>query len=386
MSRRARTGLAGVLVGLALLPLVLSLRGGAGSVRASDFTVVYTGATLIRQGQPAAVYDQRRLGPALLRASEGRIDPQLPFDYPLADALPMVPLTLLPLQAAFRVWQVAILGLLALAIVVLGRILPLGKSARGWGLLAILAAEPTWALLTEGQLGGLLLVGAVAILAATARDRPGWGLLGGALLAVKPQYLPAFLAVLVAARCWRSLLAASAAGVAVACSALLVGWSAGLVAMVRAALSAGVATDLRTMDSWAAILALALPARAAVAGSLALLAAALVGLVVLAALGRIDPLPFAALAGCFALLASPHTLPHDLVLLAVPAWAAFALSRQGRLSSPLAGLALVQAALILDLRGLPVSLGAFALTAVLGWYVLDFRRRAAATPRLAAAA
>ena len=386
MSRRRRTWLVGGLAGLALVPVVLSVRGGAASVQSSDFTVLYTAASLVRHGQLAAVYDQAKMGPALLQVSDGHIDPTLPFDYPLADALPLVPLTLLPLQAAFRVWQLLILLLLGAAVFVLNRLHPLGKSAVPFGLLAVLAAEPTWALLTEGQLGGVLLIGTVAMLAAASRDVAAWGFLGGVWLAFKPQYLPAYLALLWAGRCRRALLAVVAGSLLVGCSALLAGGPSGMMAMVRGMLAGSAWADLRHMDSWAGLLALALPPRVAMIGGLGLFGATLILLPVLAARRQVDVLPFAALAGCLALLGSPHTLPHDLVLLLVPAWAAFVLHRQGRLRSPVAGLVILQLGWVADLHGLPFSAGALALTGVLGWYLRDFTRRAAARSRLSQAA
>lgn len=385
MSRRRRIWLVGVLAGFALVPVVLSVRGGAASVQNSDFTVLYTAATFVRQGQLAAVYDQTRMGPALLQVSGGRIDPYLAFDYPLADALPLVPLTLLPLQTAFRVWQLLILLLLAASVWLLNRLHPLGKSAVPWGLLVVLAAEPTWALLTEGQLGALLLIGAVAMVAAANNDRAGWGFAGGVLLAVKPQYLPAYLALLWAVRCRRALLAAVAGSLLVGCSALLAGWPSGMAIMVRAMLASNARGDLRSMDSWAGLLAVALPPRPAVIAGLCLFGATLIVLLVLAR-RRMDLLAFAGLAGYLAVLGSPHTLPHDVVLLLVPAWAAFALHQQGRLRSPIVGLVALQVGWVVDLHGLPVSAGALALTGVLGWHLIDFRRRAATRPRLAEAA
>jgi hypothetical protein len=386
MSRRRRTWLVGGLAGLALVPVVLSVRGGAAGVQSSDFTVLYTAASLVRHGQLAAVYDQAKMGPALLQVSDGHIDPTLPFDYPLADALPLVPLTLLPLQAAFRVWQVLILLLLGAAVFVLNRLYPLGKSAVPFGLLAVLAAEPTWALLTEGQLGGVLLIGAVAMLAAASREVAAWGFLGGVWLAFKPQYLPAYLALLWAGRCRRALLAVVAGSVLVGCSALLAGGPSGMMAMVRGMLAGSAWADLRHMDSWAGLLALAVPPRVAMIGGLGLFGATLIVLPVLAARRQVDVLPFAGLAGCLALLGSPHTLPHDLVLLLVPAWAAFVLHRQGRLRSPVGGLVILQLGWVADLHGLPFSAGALALTGVLGWYLRDFTRRAAARSRLYEAA
>ncbi|TMD04128.1 MAG: DUF2029 domain-containing protein [Chloroflexi bacterium] len=445
MSRRRRRWLVGVLAGFALVPVVLSVRAGAAAVQNSDFTVLYTAATLVRHGQLAAVYDQAKMGPALLQVSDGHIDPTLPFDYPLADALPLVPLTLLPLQAAFRVWQLLILLLLAAAVFILNRLHPLGPAAVPFGLLAVLAAEPTWALLTEGQLGGVLLVGAVAVLAAADRDVAGWGFLGGVLLAFKPQYLPAYLVLLWAGRCRRALVAVIAGGLLVGCSALLAGGPSGIAAMVRGMLAGSAWADLRSMDSWAGLLALGLPPRLAMIAGLGLFGATLIVLPVLARIHRVelasrarirpirassparvrsrtdgcapsrarrllrlgtpripicgarsvdpglarrrtDLLPFAGLAGCLALLGSPHTLPHDMVLLLVPAWAAFVLHRQGRLRSPVAGLVILQVGWVVDLHGLPVSAGALALTGVLGWYLIDFKRRAAARPRLYEAA
>jgi glycosyl transferase family 87 len=386
VSRRRRTWLGGMLVGFALMPLVLSIRGGAASVENSDFTVLYAAATFVRQGRLAAVYDPAQMGPALLRTSLGRIDPRLGFDYPLADALPFVPVSVLPLQLAFRAWQLAtVLSLLA-AVWLLNRLHPMGAPGVPWGLLAVLAAEPTWALLTEGQLGGGLVLGAAAMAAAAATGGAGWGFAGGALLALKPQYLPAYLALLWAVRCRGALLAGIAGGIVVAFSAVLAGWPSGLAAMLRTMLASGGSTDLRSMDSWMGLLAVVLPAWPATVAGLGLFLGTVVGLAALAGRGRIEPLAFTGLAGCLALLGSPHSLPHDVVLLLVPAWVAFALHRRGRLASPIPGLAILQAAWLLDLHGLPVSAGALALTGVLGWYVLDFRRRAAMTPPLAEAA
>lgn len=375
-----------MLAGFALMPVVLTIRAGTASIQSSDFTVLYTGATFVRHGQPAAVYDPARMAPALLKISGGRIDPSLAFDYPLADALPLLPFTLLPLQAAFRVWQLVILVFLGTSIWLLNRLYPLVKQPLGWGLLGMLAAEPTWALLTEGQLGGLLLLGAVAMLTAAALGRAGWGFAGGALLALKPQYLPAYLLLLWAVRRRRALLAGLAGGAMVVFSAMLTGWPSGMVAMLRTMITAGASTDLRSMDSWPGLLATVLPAWPATIAGLALLAGALVGLAGLAVRRWRDPLAFAGLAGCLALLGSPHTLPHDMVLLLVPAWTALEVHRQGRLRSPIPGLVVMQAAWVADLHGLPVSAGALALTGLLGWYVVDFRRRAAVTPPLAEAA
>jgi len=373
------------LAGFALMPVVLSIKGGTGMVQNSDFTVLYTAATFLRQGQARAVYDPTRMGPALVRISGARIDPRLAFDYPLADALPLVPLSLLPLQLAIRVWQAIIVLLLATAVFWLSRVNGWSRPAAALGLLAVLAAEPTWALLTEGQLGGLLVLGSVAMLMAAVREQAAWGVAGGALLAIKPQYLPAYLLMLVATRRWKAVGAAVAGSATVVLSSVIAGGASGLEAMLRSMLSPVAAVDVRSMDSWMALVALVVPPPFETAAGLAILAATVLGLAVLAVRPK-DPLVYAALAGCLALLGSPHTLPHDVVLLLVPAQLAFALQRQGRLASPIPGLAILQAAWLIDLHGVPVSAGVIALTAVLAYYTVDFRRRAAGAPQLRAAA
>ncbi len=385
MTRRARAWLAGVLMGFALAAVVVTVRQGSGGVRIADFTLFYAAATLVRQGDPAAVYDLARTGPEVLSLSNGMMDPRIPFSYPLATAVLVVPLTVLPLQVAFRVWQVIIALTLLGAIWLLHRTLPLGRGWNGlrWALLAMPAAIPTWGVLVEGQFSALPLLGAAAVVRAVASDRPGWGFWGGTLLALKPQYLPAYLVVLWASRCRRSLLAALLGAGLVTLSPGLVGGPAGMAAMIHSLAYGGNLTAHPDMDNWAGMLAVALPPRPATIAGLGLFAVTLIGLVVLAARRRIDPFAFAAFAGCLAVLGSPHTFLHDLVLLLVPAWVAFELHRQGRLRSPVVGLAIIQAALVVDLHGLPVSAGALAISGVLGWYVVDFRRRAAQRSPLA---
>src|SRR5690348_10179045 len=80
--------------------------------RSADFTINYAAALLIREGHPEAIYRRDQLGPLMMRLSDNAIDPRLPFDAPLALALPWVPLTFLPLEPAFHVWQMVTLCLL----------------------------------------------------------------------------------------------------------------------------------------------------------------------------------------------------------------------------------------------------------------------------------
>src|SRR2546429_9963075 len=97
--------------------------------RSADFTINYSAALLIRAGHPQAIYQRDQLGPLMLRLSDNAIDPRLPFDAPLALALPWVPLTFLPLELAFPVWQLLTLLFLGLSVIRLGRCVPLRTRA-----------------------------------------------------------------------------------------------------------------------------------------------------------------------------------------------------------------------------------------------------------------
>ena len=86
---------------------------------------------------------------------------------------------------------------------------------------------------------------------------------------------------------------------------------------------------------------------------------------------------FAALAGALTVVASPHALPHDLMILAVPAWLAIALYREGALPNPLPALLALDVALLIDLRGIDLPLGPVVMTAIIVWCGWQFRQRAA---------
>src|SRR2546422_6916937 len=183
--------------------------------RSADFTINYSAALLIREGHPQAIYQRDQLGPLMLRLSDNAIDPRLPFDAPLALALPIVPLTFLPLELAFRVWQLLTLLLLGLSVILLGRWLPLGRRAPAIAALVLLGCPATWALLSEGQSTALLLLGAVLLARVWRSGSWRLALARGVLLALKPQYLPAYLILLGARRQWPALGAALVGAVAV---------------------------------------------------------------------------------------------------------------------------------------------------------------------------
>src|SRR5438309_4741170 len=262
--------------------------------RSADFTINYSAALLIREGHPQAIYQRDQLGPLMLRLSDNAIDPRLPFDAPLALALPWVPLTFLPLELAFHVWQVITLCLLLLALMWLASWLPLGRRALPLAIAALLAFPATWALFSEGQSSGLLLLGAVLLLGAWRHDRWWMAAAGALLLGLKPQYLPAYLILLGAQRQWRTLTAAVLGAVAAGLSPLLAGGVTGLFAMVWSALEAGQGV-VRYNDSLIGTLSPMLPGRIPNVVGFGLWALALAALAVAAFRWRAHAIGLAAL-------------------------------------------------------------------------------------------
>ena len=373
-----------VTVALAAAGLAVILTQSPAARLSSDFTINYSAGVLLRQGHLAAPYDQAELGAMMRRvAPDGAIDPRLPFSLPLAAALPYAVLSLLPFEVAFRLCQLLSAALLLVAVLLLMRAAPtLPSPARGGGkylglaVLGVLAAVPTWGAFTEGQPTAWLLLGAAMMVLALRSDSPALAAGAGMLLAVKPQYLPVYLTILFAARRWRSLGAAATGGAIVLLSPLA-GGAGGLSAMVHNALSANQAVAIRLNESWIGVIGAALPSRAATMVAIALYLAVLLALCWLAWRRLPSLIAFATLAGALAVLASPHSLPHDLLILAVPVWLAIVLYRQGALPNPMPALLAIDLAVLIDLRGTDVPLGPIVMTAVVAWYGWQFRQRAA---------
>ena len=390
MSSRLHRWLIGLLVALALAGCASVLTQSSASRQAADFTFYYSAALLVREGHPAAAYDQAALGETIARvAPESAVDRRLPFNLPVAAVLPVVPLTLLPLDLAFRSWQVICLALLLLALLLFGRTYPLGRGSLALAALGSLASVPAWSVLTEAQLTTIVLLGSALLLVGLRTNAASLAFGGGLLLAVKPHFLPVYLVVLLAARHWRSVVAATAGAAAMLLSPLAAGGPPAMEAMVRNALSTNGLVPVRLTEAWIGLLSTVLPAAAVTLVSLALYLGVLLFLSLLALRSHQgSAVPFAALALSVGMLATPHVLPHDLLLLATPAWLAFSIYRDGRIASPLPALLLVELALLTDLRGVGIVLGPIAMTLAVAWMFGSFRRRAdrLRSPGVAAAA
>jgi len=381
MNRRVRRLLAATVLALALVGVVVVGKQSSAARLDADFTIDYSAATMVRDGQLAAIYDQKRLAATERRVAPGTsIDPRLPFNKPLAGVLPYVALSWFPIGVAFRLWQLVALALIVVALLALQRGFPIGRYALVVGVVTVLAAGPTWSTLTEGQVTPLILLGAaLALLCTRMRPITGWtrpliALAAGAMLAIKPQYLPVYLLVMLAARLWVELIAASAAGAAVVMSPLA-GGSNGLTAMLHNALLANHVVSIHADESWVGLLGSILPAQLATAGGLGLYAASLLLLAWLAWRQTADAVPFAALAGTLAVLASPHALPHDLLLLVAPAWLAVHLYRAQALPNPIPALLVLDLAVVIDLRGVGVPLAPVVMTLAVAWFFVRVRQR-----------
>ncbi|MEO6796909.1 MAG: glycosyltransferase family 87 protein [Candidatus Dormibacter sp.] len=374
MNRRLKRWLLGLLVALAVAGAAVVIGQPRAARQSADFNVGYSAALLIREGRISAPYDQPALATMLVRTAGPAIDQRLSYNQPLAADLPFLALSLLAVELAFHVWQVISLGILVLTVVVLQRALPLPKGAPAIALLALLGSVPLWATLTEGQVTPLLALGAALVILALVSDGALAAAAGGALLAFKPHYLPAFLILLFAARRWRLFASAAAASLVFLLSPLAAGGVDGMVAMVHSAFRANDLVSVARSEAWIGMLAPVIPAGLASAVSVVIFGLGLAFLFAIALRRPAWP-AFAVLAGLTAVLESPHALPHDLLILAGPAWLAFQLHRQGRMPSPVVPLLLLDAALLLDQRAVGVVLGPVVMTAMIVWGWQSVRRR-----------
>jgi hypothetical protein len=126
-----------------------------------DFTVFYTAGQMLREGRAAQLYylgAQQAVQQEFTRNSDLRRGP-LPYIHPPFEALIFLPLTFLPYEYAFALWNVANLGMLLAIATLLRRSLPrLGEVPTWEWLLAFLAFFPIFSNFLQGQDAVLLLL------------------------------------------------------------------------------------------------------------------------------------------------------------------------------------------------------------------------------------
>ena len=334
----------------------------------SDFTAFYMGGTLLREGHRADLYDEAVQAPLHSQLIAPDREGNLPFvDAPVAAVL-VLPATYLGLDAAYRLWGLLELGVLAIAVVVAVRAAPWPDGVpRSWrwaaGAMA-LAGAGTWAVWAQAQWAPLLALGLAVAYSCWRRGHLATG--AAALVASaavgKPQLALGLLAFMLGWRERRVILGALAGAAGVALVSLAIVGPAGMGGFIAIVAGSAARWNLRLMSSIVGLAGSYLgngPAAhaAAAAGSLAACVAAFW----LGSRVRRDQraLPLALTgAAVLSLLAAPHAYLHDLAMLApvavlaVAAAAAPAFRRAGAMA-PVAGVlgawVLINIAAVIDL-------------------------------------
>jgi hypothetical protein len=317
--------------------------------RGTDFSASYVAALVLGSGDGAQLYDQQVEQARHLALLPPGTVINLPFITPPTTALLALPLTAFDPGTAFRVWSVVQLLLLVLAVWIAIRAGPwphdAGRSPRVATLLLAVAGGGTYAFLLLGQIDGVTALGLAAAYAAWRKDRAlAAGFWAGLAFAATKPHLAIGLAIwLIFRRDWRALRGAVAGCAIVAgVSFALVGPSGigGFVSALGFAL--GNTPGASTLGvpglvaSW-----LGSGGLATVLGLVGSLLA-LAGCALLGARSRTGALEVSlAGAAALSLLASPHLLPHDLVILA-PAFAWCAARAAATDAAPWPGLASVR--------------------------------------------
>jgi len=276
----------------------------------SDWPAFATGAK-IAMTNPTHLYDidvQRRVQ---LEVTGGRrlvtpgIQGILPFLAPAWVALLAVPFEALGTELGGRLWILFGLACLALGLWLASRPRPISAALPGF------AGVPTALLLLNAQLDGIVVLGLGAAIALWSQPFLAGLALG--LTLVKPQLVLPLGLALIAGRRWRVLAGWAVAGVALTASYLPLdpGWIAHFIAPAAST----VQVIAREVDL--AHMAVYLPGAVQTYG-LVIISLAMSAVVLWLAARRRDETAIAAsilIAG--GVLASPHALPADLVLVSV---------------------------------------------------------------------
>jgi hypothetical protein len=307
----------------------------------SDFTSSYVAGLLLRHPGGAAVYDvatQTALRDHLIAPVRNGAVPFV--DAPPAAVL-VAPVTLLSLDAAYRLWTLLSLAILVLAVVVAVRSAPWpATTPRVWRIaagLAALASMGTWTLLLQGQWTSLTALG----LALAYRDwRHGHELRGALILVIaagiaKPHLALGLGAFLIGWGRRRAILGALSGVAAIGLASLIAVGTAGIVAFASLATAQGGAWDLRRMLSFIAIPG-SIAGNGTLSEAIGLAGTAAACLVAwrLGVLARRKPDRFdVALiaAATLSLLGAPHAYAQDLVMLAPVFIWAIAIAGQRRM-------------------------------------------------------
>lgn len=230
-----RTKLVNSILGVVLAGLVFSFFGAIllpglkanAKVGRFDFIVLYTGGSLVKQGQAKHLYDYERQR-EFERKLTGRLN-ALPFNHTPYEALLFVPLACLPYLWAYQVWALINLGLVALSAYLLRGYLEHVRSLPLRLVFVLSVIAPLFLAIVHGQDSILMLflfTLAFVSLKQNQESRTGCFL---ALALLKCQFVLPFVPVFFIKRRWRLVSAFLAVSVVlVLISFTAIGWS-GLV-------------------------------------------------------------------------------------------------------------------------------------------------------------
>jgi hypothetical protein len=339
-----------VAVGFVIYPLVES----KDDIINSDWPAFATGARLIVT-DPGHLYDLDRQKQVEFQVTGGKvlvtlgIKGILPFLAPAWVALIAVPFEALGTDLGGRLWILFGLGCLALGAYLAVR--PRPASA----ILPVFASVPTALMLLNAQVDGLVVLGVGAALA--LRSRPYFAGLALGLTLMKPQLVLPMGVALLMARQWRTLAGWAAAGIVLWASvaALNPRWIFDWLAPTGTTVTPGSReVDLPHLGTL-------LPASWQLYAVAALTLLALAGVVVLARRCRNGFTGQTAILVAGGVLAAPHALPADLVLVGL----ALAIWGQARWHD---WLLLSAGALVAAL--VPAPLPAFVGVLLVGWLLV----------------
>jgi Glycosyltransferase family 87 len=298
------------LLGVALAFVIYPLTEGSNDVINSDWTPFATGARLVLT-DPGHLYDLDKQKAVQSEVTGGKtlitlgINGILPFLAPAWVALVAVPFELLGTDLGGRLWILFGLACLAIGLYLATR--PRAPTA----ILPAFASVPTALMMLNGQLDGIVALGIGAAIALWSRPFLAGLALG--LTLMKPQLvLPLGVAMLVGRR-WRLLAGWATAGVALWASVAVLNprWVLDWLAPTGTTITPA----SREVD---------LPHLGTLLGGgfqtfavAALTVAAVVGVVLVARRSRDDFPAASAILVAGGVLAAPHALPADLVLVGV---------------------------------------------------------------------
>lgn len=292
----------------------------------SDYLATQAAGIIVAQGHGSQLYLDQVQGPVYARLVGGDHTGDLLFNHAPLNAAMVAPISRLDPVTGHLLWSLFQFLLVVVGCGVVAIVAPWPRGAPRLlpvaAVLVALVGAGTVPMLTEGQDLGVITLGLAIAYAAWRYDRLGLGaaaLVAGAAVA-KPHLALGLVAFMMGWRHRRIVVGALAGGVAVgAVSLMVVGWT-GCEAFIETAVrSNGLWSQSQFLGSTGLFArwfgeGVAANVVAAICSLAALVFAGVLGTVVRRDRSRLGPALVSAT--LLSLLASPHTLSHDLTLLA----------------------------------------------------------------------